>query len=337
MIGVIGSNMVDLVTYCDRMPKPGETIAAPDFAMGNGGKGANQAVAAASLGADVLMVSKVGDDFFADNTLANFEKRGINTKYVTKVPGVSSGVAPIFVDSSSQNSILIIKGANEHLLPEHVDEAAEDLKKCSLILLQLEIPLETVYYAIEFGKREGIPVMLNPAPADPDLDLEKVCQCAFFTPNETELATLTGRPVETEAQVLAAARMLTAKGLQNVIVTLGRRGSLWVRADGENFVPALQVQAVDTTGAGDSYIGAFAAIYEKTDSIAAAMAGATAYAALGVQGRGTQSSYATAAAFKEYLTALQAEQGTDAGQAESGSDKVRTAKLDVSAVQKVFE
>ena len=150
-IAVIGSNMVDLTSYITRMPVLGETLEAPDFSMGCGGKGANQAVAAAKYGADVLMMTKVGDDAFADNTIANFQKAGIDTKYVQKVPGVSSGVAPIFVDKSGQNSILIIKGANQYLLPKDIDDAEEDLKNCQLIILQLEISLETVYYAIDFG------------------------------------------------------------------------------------------------------------------------------------------------------------------------------------------
>ena len=146
-IAVIGSNMVDLTSYITRMPVLGETLEAPDFSMGCGGKGT-----------DVLMMTKVGDDVFADNTIANFKKAGIDTKYVQKVQGVSSGVAPIFVDKSGQNSILIIKGANKYLLPKDIDDAEEDLKNCQLIILQLEISLETVYYAIDFGKRHGIPV-----------------------------------------------------------------------------------------------------------------------------------------------------------------------------------
>ena len=145
-IAVIGSNMVDLITYIDRMPDQGETLEAPGFALGCGGKGANQAVAAAKLGAQVLMLSKVGDDMFADNTLANFQRFGIDTRYVQRVTGVSSGVAPIFVRADSHNSILIVKGANAHLLPADIETAAADLRECTLIVLQLEINLDTVYY-----------------------------------------------------------------------------------------------------------------------------------------------------------------------------------------------
>ncbi len=301
MIAVIGSNMVDLTSYITRMPKAGETLEAPDFKLGCGGKGANQAVAAASLGTDVLMVSKVGDDIFADSTIANMKKRGVDTTYVEKVEGVSSGVAPIFVDSSSQNSILIIKGANAHLKPVDVDAAADDLKKCTMIILQLEIPLETVYYAIEFGNRHHIPVLLNPAPATKELDLERVCQCDFFVPNETELAILTDMPTETDDEVVAAARFLLNKGMKNVIVTLGDRGSLWVTSDDTTFVPANKVQAIDTSGAGDAYIGCFASHYDADKDIQQAMKAATVYSGLSVQGKGTQSSYPTKEQFYEAM------------------------------------
>ena len=195
-IAVIGSNMMDLVTYVNRMPKPGETLEAPSFEMGHGGKGANQAVAAAKLGADVLMLTKVGDDMFADNTIRNLASLGIDTRHVTKVAGRSSGVAPIMVDANGENSILIVKGANNDLLPADIEAAADDLKACDLILLQLEIPVETVYAAIAFGKRHGVKTLLNPAPALPDLDAERVKDATFLVPNETELAILSGLPVE---------------------------------------------------------------------------------------------------------------------------------------------
>ena len=200
-IAVVGSNMVDLVTYVNRMPVRGETIEAPRFEMGHGGKGANQAVAAARLGASVLMVSAVGDDMFADNTIKNLALAGVDTKYIRRVAGRSSGVAPIMVEPSGENSILIVKGANSDLSPADVERAAQDLKACDLILLQLEIPLETVYAAIAFGKRHGVRTVLNPAPATPELDPERVRDVSFFVPNETELAILTGMPVGTEEEI----------------------------------------------------------------------------------------------------------------------------------------
>src|SRR6516165_6896501 len=178
-IAVIGSNMVDLVTYVKRMPVRGETVEARSFEMGHGGKGANQAVAAAKLGASVVMVTAVGDDMFADATIRNLGALGIDTSHVRRVKGKPSGVAPIMVEPNGENSILIVKGANADLSPADIDGAADVLKTCDLILLQLEIPLETVYAAIAFGKRHGVRTFLNPAPATPELDADQVQDVTF--------------------------------------------------------------------------------------------------------------------------------------------------------------
>lgn len=290
-IAVIGSNNVDLISYIDRMPEQGETLEAPSFSMGCGGKGANQAVAAAKLGSKVMMVTKVGDDIFADNTIQNLERYGIDTEFTNKVPGSSSGVAPIFVDADSHNRILIIKGANKYLSPEDVDKAADKLKTCSLIMLQLEISLETVYRAIEFGSEHGIPVILNPAPATKNLDFNYVCKCDFFVPNESELEILTGMPVSTVEQIKAAAASLVDKGVTNVIVTMGSRGVMWVTKSGAYTVDSFKVEAVDTTGAGDAFIGCFAHYYVQNKDVLQSINMATAFAALSVTKRGTQNSY----------------------------------------------
>ncbi|WP_249673727.1 ribokinase [Pseudomonas abieticivorans] len=299
-IAVIGSNMVDLVTYIDRMPAQGETLEAPGFAMGCGGKGANQAVAAAKLGAQVLMLSKVGDDLFADNTLANFQRYGIDTRHVQRVAGVPSGVAPIFVQADSHNSILIVKGANAHLLPADIDAAAADLRDCGLIVLQLEINLATVYHAIEFGRRHAIPVLLNPAPALKGLSGENLAQLDFLIPNETELALITGLPVTGPESALVAAKTLVASGIKHLIVTLGEQGALYVGEQGEWRTAGLPVKAIDTTGAGDAFIGCFIHHWSQTRDIRAAMQKAVAYSACSVTGRGTQSSYPNAVAFAEF-------------------------------------
>jgi len=291
-IAVIGSSMVDLIAYTDTVPKAGETLVANEFQMGCGGKGANQAVAASKLGSEVLMMARVGDDAFADNTIANFKSWGVNTDHVAKVAGVSSGVAPIWVDADSQNRILIIPGANMHLLPADIDAAADRLKQCSMIILQLEIPLETVYYAIDFGNANGIPVILNPAPASTELDLDYACKCDFFVPNETELEILTGMPVETLEQINSAADVLLGRGLSNLIVTLGDKGALWLRGTEQTLVEAPQVKAVDTTGAGDAFIGCFAHAYSQDANVEKAMELAVRYASHSVTGKGTQTSYA---------------------------------------------
>ncbi|OOF76811.1 ribokinase [Rodentibacter caecimuris] len=299
-IAVIGSNMVDLITYIDDMPKMGETLEAPNFRMGCGGKGANQAIAAAKLGANVMMMSKVGDDAFAENTIRNFQQYGVNTDYVEKVSGVSSGVAPIFVDKSSQNRILIIKGANAHLNPSDIDNAKERLKNCKLFILQLEIPLETVYYAIDFANENNIPVILNPAPATKELDINYACKCDFFMPNETELEILTGLPVENMEQIRTAANTLLSKGLKNLIVTLGEKGSVWLHGSEVTYIDPYKVNAVDTSGAGDAFIGCFAYYYVKSQDIVESMKMASLFSAYSVTGHGTQSSYPTKTQFDTF-------------------------------------
>lgn len=295
-IAVIGSNMVDLITYIDRMPADGETVEAPDFKMGSGGKGANQAVAASRLGSDVLMLTRVGNDMFADNTIRNFAENGIDTTYVLRTEA-SSGVAPIFVDQNSNNSIIIVKAANNELSPADIDAAAAAIKKCQLIVLQLEIPFETVYAAIRFGTENGIPVLLNPAPAHPDLDLEKIRGCEYFVPNESELALLTGMPVDSLDDVRRAAHVLLDAGIKNVIVTLGARGALWVRGNEETLIEGAAVDAKDTTGAGDAFIGCFSHFLVNTGDVERSLRLANSYAADSVTKLGTQTSYASATEF----------------------------------------
>ena len=303
-IAVVGSNMMDLVTYVTRMPARGETLEAPSFEMGHGGKGANQAVAAAKLGASVVMVTAVGDDMFADGTIRNLAEFGVDTSFVRRVAGRSSGVAPIMVEPSGENSILIVKGANADLSPADVEGAGEALKACDLILLQLEVPLETVYAAIAFGSAHGVRTVLNPAPATPLLDVARLQGVSYFTPNETELAILTGMPVGTEAEVAAAARSLVARGIEAVIVTLGARGALLVTKDGLKRIDAVKVTPVDTTGAGDAFVGAFARYHAGGLAPEAALAKAARYAADSVTRRGTQTSYADEAEFAAFERSL---------------------------------
>lgn len=304
-IAVIGSNMVDLITYVNRMPAKGETVEAPSFEMGHGGKGANQAVAAAKLGAPVVMVTAVGDDMFADSTVRNLDRLGIDTRYVKRVPGKSSGVAPIMVDPAGENSILIVKGANADLSPADIDRAADVLKTCDLILLQLEVPLETVYEAIAFGKRHGVRTVLNPAPAAADLALDKIRDVTFFIPNESELAILTGMPVDTNAGIAAAARRLLDQGVETVIVTLGAHGALLATREGERIIEAVAVKAVDTTGAGDAFVGSFARFLTGGLPLEASLTQAVRYAADSVTRRGTQRAYATADQFRAFCESLE--------------------------------
>jgi len=303
-IAVVGSNMTDLVTSIVRMPARGETVEALRFDIGPGGKGANQAVAAARLGSDVLMVSKVGDDVFGQNTLKNFAAQGVDTRHVGTVAGVSSGVAPIFVEPSGENSILIVKGANNHLLPPDVDAASADLLASDIILLQLEVPLATIYHTVALATQHGRRVVLNPAPATPDLDLSRLRDLAFFTPNRGELSLLTDMPTETLEDIETAARKLIEGGIRTVIATLGHDGVLLVTPDSATHVPTVAVTPVDTTGAGDAFIGSFAHFLAGGLEVRHALHWAVRYAAHSVTGHGTQKSYADAATFRAFCATV---------------------------------
>jgi ribokinase len=240
----------------------------------------------------------VGSDIFGPSVKKNFESLGIDTRYVDVVSGVSNGVAPIFVDSEGNNSILIVKGANNFLSAKDIDRAADDIKHCGLIILQLEVQLDTVYYAIEWGAKNGVPVILNPAPAA-ELDYNYVRKITFFVPNETELETITGMPVSTMDEISAAARSLVKEGVRNVIVTLGSKGSLYVAEGREEPVPPYTVKSVDSTGAGDAFIGSFAHYYLKTGDVIEAMKTANRYAALSTMKPGTQKSFPTLKKFEK--------------------------------------
>lgn len=290
---VIGSNMIDLISYIDRMPVEGETVEAPDFQMGFGGKGANQAVAAARLGSKVSFISMVGNDAFGQQQLDNFKNNHINITGVG-VGTKSSGAAPIFVDKSSDNRILIIKGANNELTPEVLDKYADLIKNTKIIVLQQEIPLETNYHAIDLANQYHIPILLNPAPANKDLDINHVTKVDFFSPNETELATLTGMPTNDMDEIKKAAHHMIKLGVKNMLITLGSKGVLWVNESTSQLIKAIKVNAVDTTGAGDSFIGSFAHYYASGDDIPTAIKHANQYAAVTVTHRGTQKSYPTA-------------------------------------------
>ncbi len=308
-IGVVGSCMTDLVIRADRMPGAGETLAAESFSVGAGGKGANQAVAAARLGAEVMLVARVGEDAFGGETRAGLARAGIDIRHVAAVPG-ASGVATILVEPSGENRILIARGANDRLRPQDVDAAEDDLKACALILLQLEVPLETVYRTVALAARHGVPVLLNPAPAEPALDLARIASAAFFVPNQTELALVTGLPAGTPAEAEAAARWLIARGLRTVIVTLGAQGALFACGDAPALhVPAPRAVARDTTGAGDAFVGAFAQAWAVDRDAPNAMRRAVAYAADAVTREGAQAAFAEAGELTRILRA-QARSGT---------------------------
>ena len=225
-IGVVGSSNVDLVTDVDRMPVWGETIAAPRFEMSHGGKGANQAVAAAKLGASVVMVSKVGDDMLGDGVLTNFERMGVGANHVQRVAAQSTGTATILVDKSGDNLILIVKGANGDLTPDDVERAGDDLKTCDLILLQLEVPLETVIRrSPSASAMASRPCSIRPRRFANSIWRERATQ-ASSCPTRPNSPSSLRMPVESEAEVAAAAQSLIGQGFEAIVVTLGARGAL---------------------------------------------------------------------------------------------------------------
>jgi ribokinase len=296
-IAVIGSANTDLTTFTDVFPRPGETLFGKDFAMGFGGKGANQAVAARLCGAEVLMVAKVGGDLFGRATLENFASFGIDTTHVQVIDDAPTGVAPIFVGPDGQNRIIVVKGANDRLTPADVDAAAADLREVDAIILQFEIPLETVYHSIRFARAHQIRCIVNPAPAVP-AELAALTGADLFIPNESEAEQITGLPVHSEAHAFVCAAALLAKGFPRVVITLGARGSLQADAAGQRLVPAFAVESIDTSGAGDAFIGSLAAFLAEGVAEPEALSRANLYAALSTTRIGTQKSFARRADFE---------------------------------------
>jgi len=295
-IAVVGSANIDLTTFTAQFPKPGETIFGQKFDLGFGGKGANQAVAARLCGADVFMVARVGSDLIGPATIENFKKLGIDATHVKQVEGLSSGVAPIFVDPSGQNRILVVKGANDAIKAADVDAAAETLKKADCIVLQFEIPLETVYYTVSFAKKHRIRCILNPAPGQ-SVDMQALQGLDYFVPNESEAATITGMPVRNLDDAKKCAEKLVTGGIGRVILTLGANGSLLAGREGMEHLPAFPVKAIDSTGAGDAFIGSFAVFLAEGLAEREAVRRANLYAGLSTTGVGTQKSFYERARF----------------------------------------
>ncbi len=295
-IAVVGSANIDLTTFTNQFPKPGETIFAEKFDLGFGGKGANQAVAARLCGAEVFMVARVGSDLFGPATIENFRKLGIDPTHVKQVEGLSSGVAPIFVEANGQNRILVVKGANDALKPADVDAAAETLKTADCIVLQFEIPLETVYYTVAFAHKHGIRCIVNPAPAQP-VDLGALKEFDYFVPNESEAEAITGMPVRNIDDAKKCAGKLLSAGIRRVIITLGANGSLLASRECCEHVPPFPVKSVDSTGAGDAFIGSFAVFLGEGVPERDAVRRANLYAGLSTTGVGTQKSFFDRARF----------------------------------------
>lgn len=286
---VVGSSNTDMVVKCEHLPRPGETILGGTFLMNPGGKGANQAVAVARLGAPITFVCKTGNDIFGKESRQNFEKEGIDTSCVFVDAENPSGVALITVDESAENCIAVASGANANLLPNDLQRAHDVIERADIVLMQLESPLETVCYVADEAHCLGKKVVLNPAPARalPSELLEKLY---LITPNETEAEIISGVKVSDEASAVEAARAIVAMGVDNVVITLGSKGALIYCGDSCEIIPSHKVNAVDTTAAGDVFNGALVVALSEGKSLKEAVQFACKAGAISVTRVGAQSS-----------------------------------------------
>ena len=288
---VIGSSNTDMVVTSGRLPLPGETVMGNEFAVIPGGKGANQAVAAARAGGDVAFIAKTGDDDFGRKAVEGYQRDGINTDHILADPAEPSGIAVILVDETSgQNSIVVAPGANGRLSPEDIRRAGHLIASADVLLIQLEIPLDTVEYALETARAHGVKTILNPAPAR-HLSDELLATVDIITPNEHEARSLIGIDPLSEQDVVRAAAQLLEKVGQTVIITLGSKGAYYASKDGSaGFVATTPVEAVDTTAAGDVFNGYLAAGLAGGNALEAAVVLANKAAAVSVTRKGAQPS-----------------------------------------------
>ena len=305
-IVVVGSSNTDMVVASKRIPAPGETVTGGQFVMAAGGKGANQAVAAARLGAEVTFVARLGQDMFGDKAVEGYRREGIITDLIVRDPQQPTGVALILVDDKGENLISVASGANHALTPQDVEHAADRIRAADVVMLQLEIPLAAVRRTVELAAEAGVPVVLDPAPApDTPLDTDLLRQVTYLTPNESEGQRLTGVDVCDEPSAREAAARLLGAGAQNVIVTLGSRGALAATGlETMELVVAQAVDARDTTAAGDAFNGGLAVALGRGEPVREAVRRAGFVAALSVTRVGAQPSLPTADELRQFMALL---------------------------------
>jgi ribokinase len=287
-IVVIGSSNTDMIVKAKQLPVPGETILGENFIINPGGKGANQAIAAKRLGGDITFITKVGNDLFGMQAFEIYRSEYINTGYVFKDPDNPSGVALISVDSMGENCIIVAGGSNMRLSPEDIDKAEEAIKECDLVLIQLEIPLETVEYAVDLAHRHGKKVILNPAPAT-SLSNDLLKKLYAILPNRIEAQMLSGIQVTDEKSAYEASHAISKKGIDNVVITLGKAGAFVKEDDNYRMIPAKEVETIDTTGAGDVFCGAISVYLSEGYSLMDSVAFANMAASISVTRIGAQS------------------------------------------------
>ncbi|HUT63941.1 MAG TPA: ribokinase [Anaerolineae bacterium] len=288
-IVVIGSSNTDMIIKMSRIPKPGETVLGGEFSIAAGGKGANQAVSAARAGGKVVFIARVGEDMFGEQAVKGFVQDGIDTENIVRDKNAPSGVALIFVDKDGENSIAVASGANANLSPADIAASRNVIASASIILMQLEIPIETVKAVIEIAREHEAKLILNPAPAQP-LGDEILRHISIITPNESEAELLTGIKVMDEQGAERAADALLAKGIQTVLITLGARGVYVADSDFKGIIPGFSVNAEDTTAAGDVFNGVLAVSLAENKSLIEAVRFSNAAAALSVTKLGAQTS-----------------------------------------------
>ncbi|MHC4445527.1 MAG: ribokinase [Planctomycetota bacterium] len=299
-IVVIGSSNTDMILQMDHIPKPGETIIGGDFSMAAGGKGANQAVAAARAGGNVTFIARVGEDMFGEQAVKGFIDDGINVDHLIRDPQAPSGVALIFVAQDGENSIGVASGANGRLSPQDIEAAREVIASADILVMQLETPLDTVRAAAEMASANKVTVILDPAPAQPLSD-DILKHVSIMKPNESEAEILTGEKVQNQEDAKKAAQTLMAHGVKTVLLTMGADGTMIATAEATQLIRSHKVKAVDSTAAGDVFTGSLSVALAEGRELTEAVKFANAAAALSVTKLGAQPSAPTKKEIEEFI------------------------------------
>ena len=299
-ICVVGSANVDLTFRTPRLPVPGETFSGRSLHQGMGGKGANQAVVAARLGAQVAFVARVGNDVFGTQAIDAYKAEGIETAFIIQDTEQPTGTAAILVDDDAENCIIVVAGANERLTPDDVQAASSAIKQSDVVLCQLETPAETALEAFQLARDAGKLTILTPAPAE-SITSELLALCDVCVPNKTEISALVDQPVASERDAIRAAELLRSRGVNRVALTMGGNGVLVLDESGPTHIPATKVKAVDTTGAGDAFAAALAVSLADGLSLAEAAGRAGMVAAISVTRIGTQTSFPSLSEVSDWI------------------------------------